>query len=806
VYLDNAPDNEVGGGGSTRNLISGNGQNGVKISGTNAADNWVNGNYIGTDASGTADLGNTQHGVYIEDAADNRIGSSSGNRIAYNGDVGVLVKSGTKNLIWYNSIFSNTGLGIDLGEDGVTANDAGDPDTGANNLQNFPVLTSAVPQSGATTIQGSLNSSAEKGFHFEFFSNSACDPSNYGEGETYLGFLYKSTEADGNVSFTFNSPAVVPVGQFVTATAWGEHGSSEFSQCIEVVNPGSLQFSSSTYTVNEDGGTATITVSRAGGSGGAVSVDYATADGTATAGSDYAAASDTLNWAGGETADKTFTAPITNDNLVEGDETVNLALSNPTGGAVLGDPNQATLTIQDNDHTLSVTKDGSGGGTVTSDPARINCGGTCSAGFDEGSTVTLTAAPDADSDFAGWSGNCSGADAATTVTMDADKTCTATFNLKPGTINIKKQTDPAGGTGFDFTDNIPGSGNFTLDHGGTKTLANVVPATYTVTEDDPTPGFDLTGLTCVEDGTSNSTADPVSRQATINLDPDEIVTCTFTNTQRGTITIIKDAVPDDPQEFDFTSDLGNFTLDDHENGTNSTSFTDLGPGTHTVTETVPPGDWNLGSIECDDPDGGTTTSLVTATATIDLDAGEYITCTFANTLPVSVTTATGTGAAEFRLDKGVIENLTAVEEATLSPEGKPVLVFPHGFFSFRITGLISCTHETVVVTITLPSAVPVGTEYWKCHDSAWLDVTSLLGDDDGDNVLTLTLTDGGLGDDDGECNGEIVDPGGPGQPPPVPVGGIVVPVNKLGLVAPWMGVVALVAIGGMLLLWARRRT
>jgi hypothetical protein len=158
----------------------------------------------------------------------------------------------------------------------------------------------------------------------------------------------------------------------------------------------------------------------------------------------------------------------------------------------------------------------------------------------------------------------------------------------------------------------------------------------------------------------------------------------------------------------------------------------------------------------------------------------------------TVQTATETGAARFGSDKGSIEDLAAVAEGTLTcpDEGKPDLVFPHGFFSFHITGLTPCASETVVVTITLPSAMPVGTQYWKCHDGAWLDVTSLLGDNDGDNVLTLTLTDGGLGDADGECNGVIVDPGGPGQPPPLAVGGIVMPVNRLELVAPWMGVVA----------------
>jgi len=219
----------------------------------------------------------------------------------------------------------------------------------------------------------------------------------------------------------------------------------------------------------------------------------------------------------------------------------------------------------------------------------------------------------------------------------------------------------------------------------------------------------------------------------------------------------------------------------------------------------PTGTWPF-SV-CDDPDGGTTTNLSTATATIDLDVGEIIACTFTNTIPVSVTTAAGTGVVTFESDKGVIQDLTAVSEGTLTcpAEGKPDLVFVHSFFSFSITGLTPCASETVVVTITLPSAVPVDTEYWKCHDGAWLDVTSLLGENDGDNVLTLTLTDGGLGDDDGVCDGVIVDDGGPGQEPPVPIGGIAVSVNKLELLPSWMGMAALASLVALTVALVRRR-
>jgi hypothetical protein len=113
--------------------------------------------------------------------------------------------------------------------------------------------------------------------------------------------------------------------------------------------PGTLQFSATTYQVDENGtGTATISVSRTGGSDGAVSVSYATSNGSATAGSDYTASSGTLNWADGDATAQTFDVPITNDTVVELPETVNLTLSSVTGGATLG-TSSAILTINSED-------------------------------------------------------------------------------------------------------------------------------------------------------------------------------------------------------------------------------------------------------------------------------------------------------------------------------------------------------------------------------------------------------------------------------------------------------------------------
>src|SRR5262249_37339143 len=112
--------------------------------------------------------------------------------------------------------------------------------------------------------------------------------------------------------------------------------------------PGTLQFSNAAYSANENGGTATITVTRTGGSDGSVTVNYATSNGTATAGSDYTATSGTLTFAARETS-KTFTIPTLDDTLVETNETVSLLLSSPTGGASLGNPAAAVLTIISDD-------------------------------------------------------------------------------------------------------------------------------------------------------------------------------------------------------------------------------------------------------------------------------------------------------------------------------------------------------------------------------------------------------------------------------------------------------------------------
>lgn len=217
-----------------RNLISGNTSHGIALA-NSANRTFVAGNYIGTNASGTADLGNSGNGVAIMGGADNSIGffsPNSGNVIAFNGQNGVTVSgnaSAIRNLIQGNSIFSNVGLGIDLGDNGLTSNDPGDPDMGPNNLQNFPILTSVTSDG---TINGSLDSLGGNSIYpvrIEFFGNATCDSSGNGEGQGFLGEI--TINAPG--AFSFSAGSLIGLfGNLITATATDSNSNtSEFSAC-----------------------------------------------------------------------------------------------------------------------------------------------------------------------------------------------------------------------------------------------------------------------------------------------------------------------------------------------------------------------------------------------------------------------------------------------------------------------------------------------------------------------------------------------------------------------------------------------
>ena len=230
--------NMVGGTNVTaRNVISANGRWGVRIGTDNAPvhDNLIQNNFIGTDITGTNFLGNGLDGVYAVFCFSNTIQS---NVIAGNHSRGVNVDFGVTALAMLgNLIYGNASLGIDLGNNGRTDNDAGDIDTGANLLQNFPVISGVALGGGNLTLSGTLNSGTNALYHLEFFGNPSCDASGNGEGQTFLGFTNVTTDASGSATFavTLGNPGG---GAVFTATATDTNGNtSEYSACASVSGP-----------------------------------------------------------------------------------------------------------------------------------------------------------------------------------------------------------------------------------------------------------------------------------------------------------------------------------------------------------------------------------------------------------------------------------------------------------------------------------------------------------------------------------------------------------------------------------------
>jgi hypothetical protein len=229
-----------------------------------------------------------------------------------------------------------------------------------------------------------------------------------------------------------------------------------------------------------------------------------------------------------------------------------------------------------------------------------------------------------------------------TINLDAgeDVTCTFTNTGQQGTITIVKDATPDDAQDFSFSGNSP-LNSFSLDDDADGTLPNqesfIVPVgSYSVQEIDVS-GWDLTAITCVtDDAGDTSSVDLSNNLVTIDVDADEDITCTFTNTKRGTITVVKDAEPADGTDFTISlggDGAGNILLDDivpQDGDVASTqeSFTFV-PGNYTLTEVEQAG-WALASLACSTSDSGEPVVVTPNLATIALDAAEEVTCTFTN--------------------------------------------------------------------------------------------------------------------------------------------------------------------------------
>jgi plastocyanin len=245
-------------------------------------------------------------------------------------------------------------------------------------------------------------------------------------------------------------------------------------------------------------------------------------------------------------------------------------------------------------------------------------------------------------------------DATATIQVDPGDQITCTFTntkIPPATLTIIKVTDPASDP-QDFDFDLTGQGVFAdldLDtDAGDATLPSQVTypgsigpqgpseiiGAYTITE-SAVAGWQLTGLECTGAGGDSSTS-LADRSATLDIDPGEDVVCTFTNTKAASLTIVKDAVPNAPDDFGFTVQgvvAGPFELDDDGDGELPNSLTIVngtqGFGVWTITEGALAG-WALSDLECTG-DIEAQTNLQTRTATVDVDAGETVVCTFTNT-------------------------------------------------------------------------------------------------------------------------------------------------------------------------------
>lgn len=199
-------------------------------------------NRIGTNADGGAGLPNTT-GIKIENGSDNSI---TDNQIAYNGD-GVIVQQGTGNRITANSIYNSTRLALDLYPTGVTINDTGDTDSGANNLQNYPVISAAGNSGTASLIQASFIGAPNTYYDFDYYSTPFCDPSGHGEAMVHVGHSNWTTNANGEY-FTNLLVSPLTLNEYVTATATDPQGNtSELSPCVKIGVLGG----SETITVNQ---------------------------------------------------------------------------------------------------------------------------------------------------------------------------------------------------------------------------------------------------------------------------------------------------------------------------------------------------------------------------------------------------------------------------------------------------------------------------------------------------------------------------------------------------------------------------
>jgi len=223
--------------GDTSSFIMG----GIWFFGAGGNGTVIQGNFIGTDRTGSIPLGNLHYGIYgnASDLVIGGINPGEGNVIAFNGGGAGVFFAGTGSLhnrIRGNRIHDNATIAVDLAGSstgsGPTPNDPGDADAGANGLQNYPLIVS-VDYGATTVVHATLDSKAGTTYDIDLYADPACAsrPSNVAQGRDYVGSTTATTDGSGHAVIDFTLPAALADGQPVTATATDPEGdTSEYSQ------------------------------------------------------------------------------------------------------------------------------------------------------------------------------------------------------------------------------------------------------------------------------------------------------------------------------------------------------------------------------------------------------------------------------------------------------------------------------------------------------------------------------------------------------------------------------------------------
>ena len=674
------PDHEIGGTlASDFNVITGNGRHGIMIAGATTTRVVVRNNFIGVPDPtllDVLDLGNAGDGIHIDRASTNTIGGGGqfdGNVVAANGRHGVAMRNGAPtngwaNLLQRNLIYANPGLGIDLDRN-MNAPDPipdplGDPNLNyTNHGQNQPWICSQQPadpapctglpapvfDGTATIVRWLLVTSVNATIRVEFYARTATDRVFLGE-ETYTtdaaGILTgancvlgvcTSVAANGpdtggamlemTATDVTDSTDVPPVGDALFEPA---NNTSEFSNAAAILAPGQLEFPAPVFMTGEAGVTATITVNRVNGADGIVTVDFATADGAAQQPGDYAATSSPppLTWADQDNTPKTFTISITGDLEYEpgANETVLLALSNPTNGATLGPVSTAILEIVDDDIEPTISVDDvsrlEGNAGTTPFPFTVSLSNPSSQ------TITVVASTTPGSATSG---------------TDYMAITNQTITFAPGVITQPLTVDVAGDVISEppsetFTIDLGSPGNASiLDGQGAGTIvdddAGAVFTIDNVTANEGNAGaaaftFTVTrsqtaGLATVDfasaDGTATAGSDYTAAAGTLTF-PDTVATQTLTVNVSGDATFENSEL--------FTVNLSN-----------PSAGTTIGQGTGTGTITNDDAQPTLGIADVSLVEGNAGTTVFSFTVTLSNPSKQTITV-LANTADGSATAGT----------------------------------------------------------------------------------------------------------------------------------------------------------------------